>query len=87
MAKRGPKPFYGCRKLMPVAEIANRLRISRRTVHNHLSRGMAKLRRHPEAFPLILASIRAVEREGASTPGCGSVECDRDFVARYAEVR
>jgi transcriptional antiterminator len=55
MAKRGPKPYRpGCRRLMPVRLIAQRLGVSVRTVHYDLNHAIEKLRNQP----LTLTEVR-----------------------------
>lgn len=72
---------------MPLRLIAQRLGISVRTAQYDLSHAIQKMRGNPTAFSLALGSLRRAADTGHSVSACGSVECDRQFIALYGEVQ
>lgn len=85
MAKTGPKPYRpGCGRLMPIPDIAKRIGCSQRTIASDLQSALRKLRAVPD-HSIVFEMLRAADKP--ITLGCSSVECDRSFIALYAEVR
>jgi hypothetical protein len=71
--------------LKPLREIAEELGISLRTVSYDYRNAMNKLRHVPGAFELILCTIHAVDAQKYDPLQCGSVECNREFLALFAD--
>ena len=69
----------------PLREIAEELGISLRTVSYDYRHAMNKLRHVPGAFELILHTIHAVEAQEHDPLQCSSVECNRAFLALFAD--
>lgn len=67
---------------MTVEEIADELGCSVRTVQNAWRSGIRKVQRIPGAYEALLAAVR--NRPPATVIRCGSVECNREYVRKFA---
>jgi len=86
MAKRGVKKFEeSSRRGMPVRLIAKELGISPRTVSYTLKHAQEKLKAIPGAFELICSTIHAVDASEKDSLQCGSVECNKEFIALFGD--
>ncbi len=88
MATRGPKPYRpDCGMLMPYHLIAERLRMSPRTVKSDVTRALGKLKSAPEVYSLLIQASDARRLPRHFWQRCCSAECNRRLVAHYGEVQ
>jgi hypothetical protein len=79
------KTHSSTKGIKPLREIAQELGISLRTVSYDYRHAMNKLRHVSGAFELILHTIHAVEAQEHDSLQCGSVECNREFLALFVD--
>jgi DNA-binding transcriptional MocR family regulator len=84
MTRKTHTPTKG---LKPLREIAEELGISLRTVGKDYRHAINKLRHVPGAFELILHAIHAVEAQEHDSLHCASVECNKEFLALFADKK
>lgn len=85
MGKRGRTSYeesgYG---VMPIHVIAQRMGISERSAHSIWKSAQEKLRKDPNAFSILLECVHGVAASEQELMRCSSVECDQEYIAKFA---
>jgi hypothetical protein len=85
MGKRGRKSYEesGC-GLVPIHVIAKRMGISERNAQSIWKSAQEKLRKDPNAFSILLECVHGVAASEQELVRCSSVECDQEYIAKFA---
>lgn len=89
MGRRGRKSYSeSAEGVVPFDIIAEKTGLTLAQVHYAFKKGMRKIKKIPNAFEAILATVHAVTEDSEHTYlRAGSVECNKEFIALFSNSK